>query len=68
MKYEMIIFWSEEDGVFVAEVPELPGCTAHGETYAEALKEAENAANLWLDTAKEFGREIPAPRGRLRYA
>lgn len=68
MKYEMIIFWSEEDHVFIAEVPELPGCLAHGSTYSEALEQAESAAKLWIDVATETGREIPVPRGRLRYA
>ena len=63
-KYEVIIFWSAEDEAFVAEVPELPGCMAHGATQEEALANAKAAENLWLDTAKEFGDPIPAPKGR----
>ena len=61
-KYEVIIYWSNEDHVLVAEVPELPGCTAHGETKAEALANADEAVQLWLDTAAEFGDPIPDPR------
>ena len=68
MKYEVIIFWSEDDGAFIAEVPELPGCSAHGASHSDALKEAEAAAGLWIEVARERGREIPVPRGRLRYA
>ncbi len=68
-KYEIIIFWSEEDQAYVADVPELQGCMAHGETYADALAEAETAIELWLDTAREFGDPIPEPKGRrLMYA
>ena len=67
-KYEIIIFWSEEDQAFVAEVPELPGCMADGKTYQEALAQAEKVINEWIDTARELGREIPAPKGRLAYA
>ena len=68
-RYEVIIYWSEEDQVFIAEVPELGGCAAHGQTPAAALDEAENAISLWLDTAREFGDPIPQPRGRkLQYA
>ncbi len=63
-KYEIIIFWSNEDRAFVAEVPELPGCMAHGENYEAALKNAKDAINLWLTTAREFGDPIPAPKGR----
>ena len=63
-KYEVIIFWSEEDNVFVAEVPELPGCVAHGATQEEALSNAKEAEKLWLDTAREFGDPIPEPKGR----
>ncbi len=58
-KYELIIYWSNDDQVFVAEVPELPGCMAHGETKAEALANADEAVQLWLDTAREFGDPIP---------
>ncbi|HAM55241.1 MAG TPA: hypothetical protein DCQ64_07470 [Candidatus Rokubacteria bacterium] len=63
-KYEVIIYWSEEDQVFVAEVPELPGCAAHGPTQEAALTNAQEAIRLWLDTAKEFGDPIPVPKGR----
>lgn len=63
-KYEVIIFWSAEDEAFVADVPELPGCMAHGATQEEALANAKQAETLWLDTAKEFGDPIPDPKGR----
>ena len=63
-KFEIIIYWSEEDGAFVAEVPELPGCAAHGDTYEEALANAKDAIALWVDTAREDGREVPEPKGR----
>jgi predicted RNase H-like HicB family nuclease len=64
IKYEVIIYWSEEDSVFVAEVPELPGCAAHGPTQENALGSALDAVRLWIDTAKEFGDPIPEPKGR----
>ena len=68
-RYEIIIFWSDEDGSFVADVPELPGCMAHGSSRAEALNHAENAIALWVDTANELGRTVPVPKGRrLLYA
>lgn len=68
-KYEVIIYWSEEDEAYVAEVPELPGCAAHGPTQEEALASAQEAIRLWLDTAKEFGDPVPEPKGRrLIYA
>ena len=68
-RYEIIIFWSGEDECFVADVPELPGCMAHGATHAEALTNAEQAIELWLDTARELNRPIPQPKGRrLLYA
>jgi predicted RNase H-like HicB family nuclease len=67
-KYEIIIFWSEEDKAFVAEVPELPGCMADGETYQEALENAEQIIDEWIETAQEEGRPIPQPKGRLMYA
>jgi len=67
-KYEIIIFWSEEDDTFVAEVPELPGCMADGKTYHEALSNAEQIIQEWIETAKEDGRPIPQPKGRLAYA
>ncbi len=63
-KYEVIIYWSEEDEVFVAEVPELSGCVAHGASPEAALSSALEATRLWLDTAKEFGDPIPDPKGR----
>lgn len=63
-KYELIIYWSEEDQLFVAEIPELPGCAAHGATQQEALTNAQDAIRLWIDTAKEFGDPIPQPKGR----
>jgi len=67
-KYEIIIFWSEEDDAFVTEVPELPGCMADGRTYQEALSNAEQIIQEWIETAKELGRTVPQPRGRLAYA
>lgn len=68
-KYEIIIYWSKDDGAFVAEVPELAGCMAHGRTRKEALEQAEEAIQLWLDTAREFQDFIPEPKGRkLKYA
>ncbi|MBI5815759.1 MAG: type II toxin-antitoxin system HicB family antitoxin [Nitrospinae bacterium] len=67
-KYEMVIYWSEEDGAFIAEVPELPGCMADGATYAQAVAEAEKVIALWIQTAREEGRPIPKPRGRLMFA
>jgi len=68
MKYELIIYWSEEDNSFIAEVPELPGCAADGETYLEALQNAQIAMQEWIETAQELGRLIPQPRGKLVYA
>jgi predicted RNase H-like HicB family nuclease len=67
-RYEIIIFWSDEDGSFVAEVPELPGCMADGATYQEAVANTESAIRDWLDTAVQLGRSIPKPKGRLQYA
>lgn len=68
-KYEVIIYWSNEDEAFVAEVPELPGCVAHGDTPDRALKNAHEAISLWIDTAKEFGDPVPEPKGaKLIYA
>jgi len=63
-KYEIIIYWSDEDQAFVAEVPELSGCAAHGPTQEAALASANEAIQLWIDTAKEFGDPVPAPKGR----
>lgn len=63
-KYEVVVYWSREGGVFVADVPELPGCAAHGASPAEALANAQEAISLWIDTATEFGDPIPEPKGR----
>jgi predicted RNase H-like HicB family nuclease len=68
-KYEIIIFWSSEDQVFIADIPELPGCMAHGDTHESALTNAKDAMQLWIDTAREFGDAIPEPKGhRLMFA
>ena len=67
-RYEVIIYWSREDAAFIAEVPELPGCAADGPTYREALAHAEAIIREWLETAKEEGRPIPEPKGRLLFA
>jgi len=67
-KYEVIIYWSEEDMSFIAEVPELPGCASDGKSYQEALANVEIVIQEWIDTAKELGRTIPQPRGRLLFA
>ena len=68
MNYEVIIYWSEEDQAFIAEVPELPGCMADGKTYETALKNVRQISREWLQTAKELGRTIPPAKGRLHYA
>ena len=67
-KFEVIIYWSEEDQSYIAEVPELPGCMADGTTYSEALKNVETIVLEWIETAKQLGREIPKPKGRLHFA
>ena len=67
-KYEIILYWSNEDQAYIAEVPELPGCAADGKTYKEALANVEVIIREWLETAKELKRPIPEPRGRLLYA
>lgn len=68
-RYEIIIFWNDEDASFVADVPELPGCMAHGASHAEALANAEQALELWIEMARDLGRDIPQPKGRrLLYA
>ncbi len=67
-KYEIIIYWSTADEAFLAEVPELPGCRADGQTYEEALANVEIIMREWIETAEELKREIPAPRGKLMYA
>jgi predicted RNase H-like HicB family nuclease len=68
IRYEIIIYWSEEDQTFVAEVPELPGCMADGATYQEAIVNAETVIQEWIETARELGRPIPEAKGRLVYA
>ena len=67
-KYEIILYWSEEDNAFIAEVPELAGCMADGATAKDALHNVEQIITEWIETAQELGRSIPAPKGRLRYA
>ncbi len=68
MKYEIIVFWSEDDNAYIAEMPELAGCMADGATAAEALHNVEQIAREWIETARELGREVPEPKGRLKYA
>ncbi len=68
IRYEVIIYWSPDDKAFVAEVPELPGCLADGRTYREALENAEEVIQEWIDAARELGRTIPEPKGRLLFA
>ena len=67
-KYEVILYWSPEDEAFIAEVPELPGCAADGPTYEDALKNVEGIVSEWIETARDLGRPIPAPRSRLVFA
>jgi predicted RNase H-like HicB family nuclease len=67
-KYEIIIYWSHDDYAYVAKVPELAGCMADGKTYQEALANAEVIIQEWIDTAKELGRKVPEPKGRLVFA
>ena len=68
-KYEIIIYWDNRDNIYIADVPELPGCAAHGKTYNEALDNVNEAIELWINTANEFGDPIPEPKGaRLMYA
>lgn len=67
-KYELIIYWSEDDQAFIAEVPELPGCAADGATYAEVVENVQMVIDEWIETAKELGRPIPTPKGRLLFA
>lgn len=66
--YEIIIYWSEEDDSFIAEIPELPGCMADGVSYQDALANAENAIELWVKTARSLDREIPIAKGKLMFA
>ena len=68
VKYELIIYWSQSDQAFIVEVPELPGCMADGQTYVEAVTNAEVVIQEWIETAQELGRDIPTPKGRLLYA
>jgi predicted RNase H-like HicB family nuclease len=68
IRYEIILYWSKEDGAYLAEVPELPGCMADGSTYQEALANAETVIREWIETARDLGRPVPEPRGRLMYA
>ncbi|MCZ6492546.1 MAG: type II toxin-antitoxin system HicB family antitoxin [Planctomycetota bacterium] len=68
MKYEVIIYWSDEDSAFIAEAPELPGCMADGPTKADGLTAVERVVQEWIETAKELGRPVPKPQGRLKSA
>jgi predicted RNase H-like HicB family nuclease len=68
IRYELVIYWSDEDSAFIVEVPELPGCMADGPTYQEAVANAETVIQEWMEIAKELGRPVPQPRGRLMYA
>ena len=67
-RYEVIIYWSDEDQAFIAEAPELPGCAADGATYQEAIANVEVVIQEWIEAAQELGRTVPEPRGRLMYA
>lgn len=68
LRYEIIMYWSQEDEAFIAEVPELPGCAADGATYQEALTNVEVVMQEWMETAQALGRPIPQPKGRLLFA
>ena len=67
-RYEIILYWSDEDQAVIAEVPELPGCAADGETYEDALTNVQTIMDEWIDTARDLGREVPKPKGRLVFA
>ena len=67
-KYEIIIYWSDEDNSYIAEVPELPGCMADGSSYDETLKNVQIVMEEWIETARTLNRPIPQPKGRLKYA
>ena len=67
-KYEVIVWWSEKDQVYIAEVPELPGCMSDGKTYEETLKNIQVIISEWIEIAKKIGREVPNPKGKLMYA
>ncbi|MBZ0203042.1 MAG: type II toxin-antitoxin system HicB family antitoxin [Ignavibacteria bacterium] len=68
IKYEVIVYWSNEDKCFISEMPELPGCMSDGKTYEEAIENIKQVASMWLEVAAEEGREIPEPKGKLFYA
>ena len=68
IKYELIVYWSDADDAFVVEVPELPGCMADGQTYEQAVANARQVIEEWIETARELGRPVPEPKGRLMYA
>ncbi len=68
LKFEVILYWSNQDKAFIAEVPELPGCAADGPNYQEALANVEVVMREWIETARELGRPIPEPKGRLLFA
>ena len=68
IKYELVVYWSEDDAAYLVEVPELPGCIADGSTYKEAVQNVLVVIEEWIETAKELGRSIPTPKGRLLYA
>lgn len=68
IRYEVIIYWSQDDQAFIAEVPELPGCAADGQSYQEALANVETVIREWIETANELGRAVPEPKGRLMFA
>ena len=67
-KYELIVFWSEEDQSYIVDVPELPGCMADGKNYEDVIKNAQVVIKEWIETAESLGRDIPVPKGRLAYA
>ena len=67
-RYEIVIYWSDQDEAFIAEVPELPGCAADGSSYVDALVNVDVIIREWIETARELGRPIPEPKGRLMYA
>ncbi len=68
IKYELIVYWSDDDQTFICEVPELPGCMSDGSTYHEAVANTEVVIQEWIETARQLGRPIPEPRGRLTFA
>lgn len=68
MRYEIILYWSDEDQAFIAEVPELPGCAADGATYQKALANVQVVMREWIETARELNRPVPEPKGRLAFA